>query len=144
MRSASMKDDSQLMLSIKVSVRLFSSYQNDAGISKSVSWATMLCSFAPGEKTTTKDCKLKATSDTLDRAQRSSTDRKKIELLIWWLCCRKKNQVQSELKKRTEWCEITYFLVAAHTALSLQCCQTQSNVRSQAFNNNNNILNGGF
>lgn len=50
MHSVWMRADSRLMLSIKVSVRLLSSYQNDVGISKSVSWGAMLRSFAPGEK----------------------------------------------------------------------------------------------
>lgn len=50
MHSVWMRADSQLTLSIKVSVRLLSSYQNDVGISKSVSWGATLRSFAPGEK----------------------------------------------------------------------------------------------
>lgn len=45
-----MEENSRLTLSIKVSVRLFSSYQNDVGISKSVSWGTALRSFAPEKK----------------------------------------------------------------------------------------------
>lgn len=45
-----MRDDSQLMFSIKVSVRLFSSYQNDVGISKSVSCAAALRSLTPREE----------------------------------------------------------------------------------------------
>lgn len=45
-----MKDDSQLTFSIKVSVRLFSSYQNDVGISKSVSCGAALRSLTPREK----------------------------------------------------------------------------------------------
>ena len=45
-----MNGDSRLTLSIRVSVRLFSSYQNDVGISKSVSWGATLRSFVPGKK----------------------------------------------------------------------------------------------
>lgn len=45
-----MKDDLQLMFSIKVSVRSLSSYQKEVGISKSVSWGGMLRSFPPGWK----------------------------------------------------------------------------------------------
>lgn len=44
-----MKDDLQLMFSIKVSVRSLSSYQKEVGISKSVSWGGMLRSFPPGK-----------------------------------------------------------------------------------------------
>lgn len=44
------EENSRLTLSIKVSVRLFSSYQNDVGISKSVSWGTALRSFVPEKK----------------------------------------------------------------------------------------------
>lgn len=43
-------NNSQLTLSIKASVRLFSSYQNDVGASKSVSWETLLRSLIPAEK----------------------------------------------------------------------------------------------
>lgn len=42
-----MKGSLRLIFSIKVSVRLFSSYQNEVGISKSISWGATLCSFAP-------------------------------------------------------------------------------------------------
>lgn len=50
-RKCLVHNNSHLTLSIKASVRLFSSYQNDVGMSKSVSGATLLRSFAPGEKT---------------------------------------------------------------------------------------------
>lgn len=45
-----LNNNSQLTLSIKASVRLFSSYQNDVGTSKSVSWETLLRSLAPAGK----------------------------------------------------------------------------------------------
>lgn len=50
--------DSRLTLSIKVSVRLFSSYQNVVGISKSVSWGATLRSFPPGNNNSNKGRKM--------------------------------------------------------------------------------------
>lgn len=48
--STGRNENSRLTLSIRVSVRLFSSYQNDVGISKSVSWGAALRSFPPEKK----------------------------------------------------------------------------------------------
>lgn len=53
-RDGVMKGSLRWIFSIRVSVRLFSSYQNEVGISKSVSWGAALCSFAPNSNQNNK------------------------------------------------------------------------------------------